>query len=91
MIHLEIFLIQIVKPSRFIQFENKSFQGIDGRKFHAWVFNPVPQGEPTLINNKGYNNNMIIAFLSTYFNNIINIKKVNQFTAAAFGKCFSAM
>ena len=78
------FLIQIVKPSRFIQFENKSFQGIDGRKFHAWVFNPVPQGEPTLINNKGYNNNMIIAFLSTYFNNIINIKKVNQFTAAAF-------
>lgn len=78
------FLIQIIRISTFIQFEKKSFEIEGFRRFNAYVLKQGPKGVPTPSNPQGYQSNIIICYLSRYFNNKLNFSKVNQFTASLF-------
>ena len=78
------FLVQIVQTSKYLQYEKRNFKETNNRSFHAWIYLPIENGEPSPTNPQGFNSNLIIRYLSRYFNHKANIKFVNQFTAAAF-------
>lgn len=52
------------------------------------MFDPIPFSQQTVNNPRGYKNNVIITFLSAYFNCHTNVNKVNQFTASSFASIY---
>lgn len=78
------FLMQITRISAFIKFEKKNFDIEGFRKFSAYVLIQGQRGIPTPRNPHGYKSNILICYLSRYFNNKINFPRVNQFTASLF-------